>query len=189
MIILLIIFCEIGFWMFLFTGLFVRYQLKKDKLSRVLLLCVPILDVILLSATFIDLNRGAEATFAHGLATAYLGFTLVFGKEVVNWADHKMGGKVNEQVTLTGFSYALYEWKVWGRGVLACAIAACLLFLGIELVDQPQRTGSLNDWYYILVNLMVLWAVFGPLWYTIFPKKSKPTQNSSATPRSSAKAL
>ena len=171
MILWLIVFCEIGFWIFLFAGLFARYQLKKERLSRIILLCVPMLDIILLSATFIDLKNGVDATFAHGLAAAYLGFTIVFGKEVVSWADCKMSGKATQQAPLFGFSYALYEWKVWGRGILACSITACLLSLGIELVGQPQRTEALSDWYYILVSMMVFWAVFGPLWYTVFPKK------------------
>ena len=54
--------------------------------SSVLLLCVPLIDVVLLAATVLDLQRGASASFAHGLAAAYIGFTVAFGGVTIQWA-------------------------------------------------------------------------------------------------------
>mgnify|MGYP003380973378 CR=1 FL=1 len=51
------------------------------------LLCLPLVDVLLLAFTAMDLRRGSTATFSHGLAAAYVGFTLAFGGMAVKWAD------------------------------------------------------------------------------------------------------
>ena len=113
MLIWLIIFCELGFWIVLFSGLFVRYILKLPKLGSSLLLCVPLLDVILLVATAYDLRSGTTAEFAHGLAAAYLGFTLVFGRSIIEWAGSYFAYKYNGQEKLNkkyGWAYTKYKW-------------------------------------------------------------------------------
>ena len=86
-LLLFIVGCEIAFWVVLFTALLVRYALDLRKLSTVLLVSVPLIDVVLLAATTVDLSRGAVATFAHGLAAAYIGFSVAFGGITVRWAD------------------------------------------------------------------------------------------------------
>ena len=63
----LIVACEIGFWVILLLGLACRYLLRWEQLSRALLLGLPIIDALLLVFTAIDLRNGATATFAHGL--------------------------------------------------------------------------------------------------------------------------
>ncbi|MCA9233790.1 MAG: hypothetical protein KDA57_24350, partial [Planctomycetales bacterium] len=69
----LIVACEVGFWVILLLALALRYLLRKEPLSRAMLLCLPLVDVLLLLFTAMDLRRGATATFAHGLAAAYVG--------------------------------------------------------------------------------------------------------------------
>ena len=49
------------------------------------------IDVALLAFTVLDLRSGTVATFAHGLATAYVGFTVAFGPIMVSWADQRFG--------------------------------------------------------------------------------------------------
>ena len=56
-----IIACEAGFWALLLSGLAARYMLKAKRLSTVLLICVPLVDVVLLAASVVDLRRGGEA--------------------------------------------------------------------------------------------------------------------------------
>jgi len=180
MLIWLIIFCAVGFWIVLFSGLFVRYILKLPKFGSSLLLCVPLLDVILLVATTHDLRSGATAEFAHGLAAVYLGFTLVFGRSVMEWADsyfaYKFDGqdKPNEKY---GWAYTKYEWGQWFKGMLACGIASGFLYLAIIFVNNNTKTEALNDWMYILPSLMFFWFLFGPLWYSIFQKNKPQTTN------------
>ena len=41
-----------------------------------LLLCEPLLEVVLLVVTAIDLKNGAEPDWTHGLAALYIGFTV-----------------------------------------------------------------------------------------------------------------
>jgi hypothetical protein len=85
----LIILCEIGFWVLLSCGLFSRYVLNLRRTSTVLLVSVPLIDVVLLIATIVDLQQNsATANFAHGLAAAYIGFTVAFGRMTIQWADN-----------------------------------------------------------------------------------------------------
>jgi hypothetical protein len=157
----------------LFSGLFARYVLKRPKLGRFLLLCVPALDVTLLVATAYDLRSGTTAEFAHGLAAAYLGFTVVFGRSAMDWADRYFAYKYDGQekpLQRFGWAYALYEWQQWGKGILACTIAAILLYISIIFVDNEVKTQALVDWMYILPSLLCFWLLFGPVWYTVFQK-------------------
>lgn len=175
MLIWLIIICEVGFWIILFSGIFVRYVLKLPKLGSYLLLCVPLLDVILFVATAYDLRSGTVAEFAHGLAAAYLGFTLVFGRSVMEWADKYFAYKYTGQDKPNqkyGWAYTKYEWEQWFKGIMACGITSSLLYLAIIFVNNDTKTEALKDWLYILPSLIFFWFLFGPLWYSVFQKKA-----------------
>jgi hypothetical protein len=118
----LILACEVGFWVVLILALGVRYFLAKDRLSRTLLLCLPLVDILLLAFTAMDLRRGSTATFAHGLAAAYVGFTLAFGSIAVKWADahfaHRFAaGPVPEKAPSKGWQAVRYDFNLWGRCV------------------------------------------------------------------------
>lgn len=180
MLVWFIIACEIGFWVLLALGLFVRFVLKLTTLSKFILLCVPLLDVALLIATTIDLDSGKPAEFAHGLAAAYLGFTVVFGHSIIQWADgvvsYKYYSGKNLKNLAYGWSYAKYEWGQWLKGLLACAIAAALLSLAILYIDNPMKTEALTQWYSHLFWLLAIWLIAWPLWYTIFQKQQTETE-------------
>lgn len=176
MLLWLIIGCEIGFWIFLFSGLLIRYLLHSPKLGKAVLLCVPLLDLILLCATALDLHNGATAEFAHGLAAVYLGFTVVYGGSVIKWLDQHVAyrfaaGKKPDQPPARGWEYTLHEWKQWGKGVLSGAIAAALLATAIAYVNQPERTLALNEWFATIFWVLAVWLVVWPVWYTLFPRK------------------
>lgn len=87
MIVHLIIACEIMFWVFIAAGLAARYLLRRKTLGAALLICAPLVDVVLLVATALDLRGGGEANFTHGLAAAYIGFSVAFGHSLISWAD------------------------------------------------------------------------------------------------------
>ena len=89
--------CEIGFWVILGAGLVARYLLRWRRVGGVLLLCVPLVDVVLLVASVIDLRRGAEANFTHGLAAAYIGFSIAFGHSMVRLAYFMATGSTHPQ--------------------------------------------------------------------------------------------
>ena len=96
MLVALIVACEIGFWVVLGSGLVARYLLGRRRLGAILLALAPVVDLVLLTATVIDLSRGATADFAHGLAAAYIGFSVAFGHSMIRWADarfaHRFAG-------------------------------------------------------------------------------------------------
>ncbi len=177
MLIWFIIACEVGFWVVLVLGLFVRFVLKLHVLSKYILLCVPLLDLMLLVATAIDLNNGASAEFAHGLAAVYLGFTVVYGNRVIRWADsyvsYKFYSGKNPKSQVYGWSYAKYEWFEWFNGLLACAVAVILLSIAILYIDNSERTEALVQWFSHLFWLLLIWLLGWPVWYTVFPKKEK----------------
>src|SRR5690606_11795024 len=176
MLLWLIIGCEIGFWIFLFLGLSVRYILQYPKTGKAILLCVPMLDLTLLLATAIDLHNGAVAEFAHGLAAAYLGFTVVYGPGVIKWLDQLAANRFasinkREKVELYGWNHTLYEWRQWFKAVLAGVVASFLLYSAILYVGDPKKTVQLNEWFTYIFWALAVWLVYWPLWYTLFPKR------------------
>jgi hypothetical protein len=177
MLVWFIIACEIGFWIILALGLFVRFVLKLDTLSKFILLCVPLLDIALLVATMVDLNSGKPAEFSHGLAAVYLAFTVVYGHSIIQWADsyvsYKFFSGSNPKINAYGWAYAKYEWLQWLKALLACVIAATLLSIAIFYIDNPKNTEALAQWYSHLFWLLAIWLAGWPLWYTIFLRKEK----------------
>lgn len=176
MLLWLIIGCEIGFWVFLFCGLFIRYILKCPRAGKMVLLCVPLLDLVLLLATAIDLHNGAVAEFAHGLAALYLGFTIVYGPEVIKWLDQLAAqrfasAKKVEVLERYGREHTLYEWRQWLKAVLAGGIASVLLIAAIVYVGEPERTAQLREWFNYIFWVLAIWLVCWPLWYSFMPKK------------------
>ena len=178
MLLAIIVLCEVGFWVLLGLGLFTRYVLAWKKVSKVLLICVPFIDVILLIVTSIDFYNGATANLAHGLAAVYIGFTVVFGPSMIGWADQRFAHKYSDgpspwKPPELGWAYTRYEWVMWLKGVVACLIAFTLIGLAIYFVDNSERTDALWAWFPILNSTMFLWLILWPLWLTLFPKKQK----------------
>ena len=173
---ILIVGCEAAFWVVLFSGLAARYVLQWDRVSWILLLCVPLIDLALLAFTVMDLNNGASATFAHGLATAYVGYTVAFGSIMVRWADQRFahrfgGGPPPSKPPSHGWPSVLYEVQLWGLCILATCIIYILLVAMISFVDQPSRTEALNIWFRIPPGAVFFWFIFGPLWSLVFFKR------------------
>lgn len=165
----LIVSCEIGFWVVLLLGLACRYLLRKEPLSRALLLSLPLIDILLLAFTAIDLRQGATATFAHGLAAAYVGFTVAFGGMAVTWADahfaHRFaGGPVPPRSPDRGWSAVRYEFGLWLRCIAACAITILLVEGLILFVGAAEATRPLQAWHGHAFGCVVFWFLFGPVW-------------------------
>lgn len=169
MLYVLIVACEIGFWLVLLLALSTRYLLRREKLSRALLLSLPLIDVLLLTFTAMDLRRGAVATFAHGLSAAYVGFTLAFGGMAIKWADanfaHRFaGGPVPAKTPSRGWDAVRFEFILWGRCILACLITMALIETLVQFVGSSERTQPLFAWYKHAFGCIVLWFLFGPAW-------------------------
>lgn len=143
-----IVACEIGFWAVLGAGLGARYLLRMRRLSSVLLLCVPLLDLLLLTLITWDLVvNGTTADFAHGLGAVYLGFTVAFGHQIIGRADgwfaHRFaGGPPPFKAPKSGSAQVRYEWQQWGKMLLCAVIASVVLGGIILLVGDTSRTAE-----------------------------------------------
>ncbi|MGW7414510.1 hypothetical protein [Streptomyces sp. NPDC054863] len=175
MIVALVIACEVGFWVLLLVGLSLRYLAKMPRLGAAVLLCEPLLEVVLFVATAIDLRNGAVPDWKHGLAAAYIGFTVALGHRTIRWIDvrfaHRFaGGPPPVQPPRYGMARAAHEWKSAARWILACAIAAGLLQGAVWYVGDAGDVSSLRDWQFkmgfvVVINLIIAGS------YTLFPKK------------------
>ena len=179
MLIRLIIACEIGFWLLIGAGLTARYLLRCPRLGAALLVSVPVVDLILLVATVIDLRSGATAGFAHGLAAAYIGFSLAFGHDLVRWADvrfayHFAGGPRPPEPARYGRERAWREWRDFGKAAMAWAISCALLAAAILAVAAAERTEALESWIQRLTFMLAIWALW-PITYTIRPARPRRT--------------
>jgi hypothetical protein len=149
--------CEAAFWVLLFGGMAARYGWRRRRLSTVLLALIPVADALLLAFTAVDLARGAEAAWSHGLAALYLGFSVMLGPLVVATTDRRFAKLPKLPVD---------EWRLWLRVVAASALAALVLGGLSLLADDPE---PLYGWFGTLALICGAWLVFGPLW----PSRSK----------------
>ncbi|MGW0029157.1 hypothetical protein ACWDXD_04875 [Streptomyces sp. NPDC003314] len=184
MIVTLIVVCEVGFWVLLAAGLAVRYLLKMPRTGLALLLCEPLLEVLLLVVTAIDLKNGADPGWKHGLAALYIGYTVGHGHRTVKWLDghaaHRFGGAPPPPTPPRyGMARARHEGAVWLGSVTAAAVASGLLLLAAWYVGDDGNTESLRGW------ILIAWRAAGihgliALSYAIWPKKA-PEHDSGKT--------
>ena len=174
----LIIGTEAAFWVVLGLALVARYLFLYQRLSRVLLLALPAVDLLLLALTALDLRGGRPATFAHGLATAYVGFTVAFGGLVVDWADRRFAHRfANGPAPLpapVGWAAVRYELKLWLRCIVAWLIAIALLMALIAYIGNETNARELYGWFRFAFVSVILWFVFGPVWSVVFFRRAAP---------------
>jgi hypothetical protein len=165
MVVSFIVACEIGFWIVLGAGLAVRYLLGRRLLGAVLLAGVPLLDLVLLVAAYVDLRDGATAGAEHGLAAVYLGFSVVFGPSIVRWADERFahrftGGPPPRRPPESGRAYVRYEWVNFGKACLTWIITCGLLFAIIVVIDDHDRTRDLWPWIRSMTVMLSVWVIW-----------------------------
>lgn len=178
MLLPIIIAAEIGFWVLLAAGLTARYLLDRRRSGAILLASVPVVDLVLLVATVIDLSRGATADFTHGLAAAYIGVSLAFGHSMVRWADQRFahrfaGGPPPWRPPSGGRARARYEWREFAKAALAWAVSCGLLLAAIAIVGDAERTEALEGWIVRLTLVLGIWALW-PITHTLWPSKPAP---------------
>lgn len=177
MIAWLIIACEIGFWIFVLAGLIARYVFKQKKLGAFLLIGTPIVDLVLLLATVVDLKNGAEAAAVHGIAAIYIAVSVVYGHHMIKWADKQFAfrfanGEKPVKRKKYGKELAKEERKGWYYHLLAWLIGSALLAAIILFIHDFSRTEALLSilkmWSLVLIiDFLISFS------YTIFPKKEK----------------
>ncbi|MFI6051621.1 hypothetical protein ACIBCO_16225 [Streptomyces violascens] len=175
MIVTLIIACEVGFWVLLGVGLALRYLVKMPRTSVAVLLCEPLLEVVLLVVTAVDLKNGAQPDWKHGLAAVYIGFSAGMGHYMVTRADAWVayrfaGGPKPAKAPKGGSARTAYEWKMAGRFTVASLIAIALLQAAIWYVGGDGSTDSLRMWQQKMLWVIGINVIIA-LSYTLFPKK------------------
>ncbi|MFF7179191.1 hypothetical protein [Streptomyces sp. NPDC008121] len=176
MIVTLIVICEVGFWVLLAAGLATRYLLKMPRTGLALLLCEPLLEVLLLVVTAVDLKNGADPSWKHGLAALYIGYTVGHGHRTVKWLDghaaHRFGGAPPPaKPPRYGMARARHEGAIWMGSLVGGAVASGLLLLAMWYVGDGGNTESLRGW------ILVAWRAVGihgliALSYAIWPKSA-----------------
>ncbi|MDT0341412.1 hypothetical protein [Streptomyces litchfieldiae] len=177
MIVTLIVAAEFAFWAVLAAGLTTRYLLRRPRLGGALLLCVPLIDVVLLAATVVDLRRGAEPSAAHGLAALYLGFTVAYGHYMVRWADgyaaHWLGGGPKPaKPPRYGRARARHEWRIWSMTLVGSLIGVAVLQAMIWGIDTPDGTDTLRGWQLVALRVLGIHGLIA-LSYTLWPGRPK----------------
>lgn len=174
--------CEVGFWVLLAAGLVARYLLGRRRLGMVLLASTPVVDLALFIATIVDLRRGGSPSFVHGLAAAYLWYSISFGHSTIRWVDQRFahrfaGGPPPVKPPATGTRERLrYEWHGWLLGLVGWIVACGLLAGGIWAVGDLQRSGELVNWIARLSLAMLVWLIGWPLWETVRVVKGSGTR-------------
>ncbi|MGG7571442.1 hypothetical protein [Streptomyces sirii] len=175
MVVTLIIACEVGFWVLLAAGLALRYLAKMPRTGAAVLLMEPVLELVLLIVTAIDLKNGASADWKHGLAALYIGYTVAYGHYTIKWVDghflHRFaGGPPPVKPPQYGLARARHEGMLWLRTVLWVAIAVALLQIAIWYVGDDGDIASLRDWQGTSMRILIIHGVIA-VSYLIWQKK------------------
>ncbi|MFJ5834012.1 hypothetical protein [Streptomyces sp. NPDC093089] len=176
MIVTLIAVCEVGFWVLLAAGLAARYLLKMPRTGIALLLCEPLLEVLLLVVTAIDLKNGADPSWKHALAALYIGYTVGHGHRTVKWLDsraaHRFGdGPPPVKAPRYGMARAHHEGRIWLGSVVMASVASALLLAAVWYVGGDGDTSKLE------ASIGGVWRLVGihgliALSYAIWPKRA-----------------
>jgi hypothetical protein len=177
MLVFVIVAAEVAFWLILLAGLVTRYGLRRRGLGMALLVATPLVDLVLLVVTTIDLRRGGEAAVPHALAAVYIGVSVAWGRRMISWADARFahrfaGGPPPERPPRTGPLHAARERREWLRHLVAWATGTALLGLGVLLVGDLDRTSA-------LVSMAALWTLVLAIdflisfSYTLWPRPPK----------------
>ncbi|MEV4739543.1 hypothetical protein [Streptomyces sp. NPDC049555] len=177
MIVTLVVACEIGFWVLLAAGLSLRYLARMPRAGVAVLLLEPVLELVLLIATAIDLRNGATADWKHGLAAVYIGFSVALGHSTIKWVDQRFahrfaGGPPPVKPPKYGTARTVHEWRTAGKWILASVIAIGLLQCAAWYVGGSGDISSLREWQTRMlwvagINLAIAVS------YTLWPKEPK----------------
>ncbi|MFI6769694.1 hypothetical protein [Streptomyces sp. NPDC050355] len=175
MVVTLIIACEVGFWVLLAAGLALRYLAKMPRTGAAVLLMEPVLELVLLIVTAIDLKNGASADWKHGLAALYIGYTVAYGHYTIKWVDghflHRFaGGPPPVKPPQYGLARARHEGMLWLRTVLWVAVAVALLQIAIWYVGDDGDIASLRDWQGTSMRILIIHGVIA-VSYLVWQKK------------------
>lgn len=165
---------EVGFWVLLAAGLVARYLLRRPRAGAILLAAAPLVDLVLLTASVLDLRGGGEAGLPHVLAAVYLGVSVGFGHSLVRWADvrfaHRFAaGPAPAPTPRAGRAHAVAQRQAWLRHLAAWSVGVGLMAAAVLLVGDPDRTAAFHGPALGWTIAIVVDAVIS-LSYTVRPR-------------------
>ncbi|WP_398574474.1 hypothetical protein [Staphylococcus equorum] len=179
-IVWLIIFCEVAFWVVMLLGLVTRYILKQKTLGLFFLALTPVIDLILLITTGIDLMNGATAATPHAIAAVYISLSLVFGKSMINWADDRFRYYVMKQgpkpYKPVGLAYSKNYAKSWLKHLLSYIIGTGILHLIVFLINDKSRTEAMDNVIHVWTIVIIIDLIIC-ISYFLWPPKKKVKHN------------
>jgi hypothetical protein len=150
--------CEVGFWVLLAAGMATRYLLRLPRVGMAFLLAVPLVDVVMLVASVIDIRQGGEPSFKHSLAAIFVGVSVGFGHSTLKWADgwaaYKLAGGPRPVKPRKGsLEKARKERRGWYHHVLAYLVGVGVMVSLGQLSGQgwDALTGPAWTWTIVLV--------------------------------------
>ncbi|MEO6880841.1 MAG: hypothetical protein ABI181_07830 [Mycobacteriaceae bacterium] len=182
-ILVIIVTCEVAFWVAIALGLVARYPLHRPRLGLVVLASVPLIDLALLVATAMHLRAGATAGVEHGVAAIYIGFSLAYGHRLIAWADVRFAHRFADgppPQQLFGADYARHCWGDVLRTSVAAVVAGGLTAGLVGWIGDPARTQELSQnyrWLALVWILDLLWASSTVLW----PRRAPAPQELTVT--------
>lgn len=177
MLYVVIVACEVMFWVLVLAGLVTRYLLRRQRAGAVLLALAPLVDLVLLGATVLDLHGGGTAGTAHALAGVYIGVSVGFGHAMVRWADERFahrfaGGPAPVRAPRTGRAHAAHERRGLVRHVVAYVVGVGLLGVAVLMVGDPARTEALTQVIRLWTLVLGVDALIS-LSYTVRPRPAE----------------
>ncbi|MGM8216269.1 hypothetical protein ACLIA0_11925 [Bacillaceae bacterium W0354] len=169
-----IVACEIGFWVFIIAGLVTRYIFNQKKVGLFLLAMTPVVDLILIIVTGIDIYQGAVPTIAHGIAPIYIAISIIFGKSMIKWADERFLYYVKREgakpVRRIGIDHAKHSMKGSLQHVLAFIIGGAMLLFMIYYIGNNTDTMALQETLKVWGVIVIIDIVIS-ISYFIWPRE------------------
>ncbi|WP_425482895.1 hypothetical protein [Listeria valentina] len=101
--------------------------------------------------------NGATAEVPHAIAAVYISVSLVFGKNMINWADDRFRYYVMKQGPKpVGLAYSKNYAKNWLKHLLSYIIGTGILYLLVYLINDRSRTEALDDVIYIWTIVIII---------------------------------
>ncbi|AZL11917.1 hypothetical protein CXR25_03130 [Brevibacterium aurantiacum] len=173
---------EVLFWVLLLGGLAVRYLLGGRLISTLLLIATPVVDVVIIAFTYIDLVGNPSSDFSHGLAAFYVGFSVIFGPDIIRRLDRRFARRYSKRpgnhVPSPPQRSSLAEWY---RCLVASAITVALLLVGIGVAGWSDSFWLIY-WLIVVVFTAATWAVLGPVREGLRTRRSSRSSHDQAPP-------
>ncbi|HHD1096128.1 MULTISPECIES: hypothetical protein [Staphylococcus] len=163
--VLIIFIGEITFWFFLLISVILRYQLGFKKISISMLIMTVIINILQMIVIFVHLFYGAKPTFFHGLTAVFIGFSLIYGRRTIQWADKWAAYKWSagsKPIKVDKSANISYQWNEFYRVCLCVGLITTLILISFFFVPFEDAFWLIY-WLVVNVSIIIFWLFFGPL--------------------------